>query len=234
MKTIGILGASGRVGTTIDKILTQEFSKDFEVSAKTSKDSKIEPLFKCDLVIDFSLPEALKNFLEKSKSHDGSLPVLISGTTGIDEKIRKELKAYSEKQTTLWASNFSIGVGLLNWILQKSSPLLIKLGYTPSIKETHHIHKKDKPSGTAITLQESISPKNPSSIPTESIREGEVIGVHQVSFAGDSDLITLEHQAHHRELFARGAIEAGKWALTLKKPGLYTLQDFLESQGCLK
>lgn len=104
-----------------------------------------------------------------------------------------------------------MGVFAVSEILKQFSPQLKALGYTPVLVEAHHCHKKDAPSGTALSLQKAIDPMQPSQIQTHSIRAGEVIGEHSVTFYGAGDRITLHHSAQDRSIFARGAIEVALW-----------------------
>jgi 4-hydroxy-tetrahydrodipicolinate reductase len=109
------------------------------------------------------------------------------------------------------SSNFSTGVQALLAVLRAHAPLLEKLGYAPVIVETHHRHKKDAPSGTALSLQRAISPAGPGNLQTHAVRAGEVVGDHEVIFYGPGDHLTFGHFAQDRSVFARGAIEAALW-----------------------
>jgi 4-hydroxy-tetrahydrodipicolinate reductase len=99
----------------------------------------------------------------------------------------------------------------LTEILRSAAPLLDRLGYQPVIVDTHHKHKKDSPSGTALSLQRAIAPAGPGNVQTHSIRQGEVIGDHEVTFYGAADHLTFGHFAQDRSIFARGAIQCALW-----------------------
>ena len=94
--------------------------------------------------------------------------------------------------------------------------------------EWHHIHKKDKPSGTAIVLQKILEQKRKNLRKPKSIREGEIVGTHRIEIWSKEEIITIEHKALRRAVFAKGAVEAGVW-LAKQKPGLYTMEDYLQS-----
>ncbi|MFZ9595375.1 MAG: 4-hydroxy-tetrahydrodipicolinate reductase [Bdellovibrionia bacterium] len=212
---IGVLGARGRMGQSVVRLIREEFTRVAEVAAQVNRGDSLDSLFQTDVVIDFSNPVFFKKLAEemllKSKKTAMRLPALVVGSTGWlpeDEKLLVEL---GSKTPVLQASNFSTGVSALALILQQSSALLERLGYTPVLVETHHRHKLDAPSGTALALQKAIRATEPTSIQTHSIRAGEVIGDHEVTFYGASDQITLKHHAQDRSIFARGAIQAALW-----------------------
>ncbi len=157
--------------------------------------------------IDFTTPAAIR---ANYKVIADNFKAAVIGTTGWDD-IREEVCAYFEKVGTpmIYASNFSIGVNILfaaaDFLSQKFASVG---GYKPHITETHHIHKLDAPSGTAKSLAGIVDRKLGASTEIESIREGEVAGIHTLTFEGANDKITLSHEAFSREGFARGAVEA--------------------------
>lgn len=233
---IGVLGASGRMGQKILHLLKTEFSQKVEVVAAVDQSASFANLSAADVIIDFSSPGALA-LLEKEMKSWKRLPDLVVGTTGWTPATEKPLKRLSARTRVVYASNFSIGVFLLGKILKDYSPILYRLGYSASISETHHIHKKDAPSGTAKTLQLILGPKNPSSIQTESIREGEVIGDHTVTFQGKEEKISVGHSAQDRSIFARGSIESALYLAKTQKGrrrGLLSLEDTLKERTSRK
>jgi len=127
----------------------------------------------------------------------------------------------------VFASNFSVGVNVLFWLTRKATELLGS-DFNPEIVEMHHKMKKDKPSGTAKTLAEIVkrARNSDSQIPIQSIREGEVVGVHTVTFGGAGEYLELTHRADSRQIFARGALRAAHWVIG-KSPGLYSMEDVL-------
>lgn len=186
-----------------------------------------------DVAIEFTTPVTAKENIQKS--WEQGVPV-ISGSTGwkpeelivegleLREKASKKLivDIQTGKVMLVWSSNYSVGVniffGLNKYLAEeiKNSKLKIQNGeggYTPSITEIHHIHKLDKPSGTAKTLAEQIEEKlkiQNYEIKIESIREGEVPGTHEVKWDSDEDTIIITHIAKGRRGFALGAVLAAE------------------------
>ena len=181
----------------------------------------------CKVAIEFSTPQtALSNLL---KCFELKLPV-VSGTTGWKEQKEDLLKWWQNKSVSfIYGSNFSIGVNIFfklnEWLAQqmKSQPQ-----YAVSIEETHHIHKKDAPSGTALTIQQTILSQfdNKTPVSINSIREGDVIGEHLVNYKSGEDVIQIRHNALSRDVFATGALKAAVWLL--QNPGTYAFEDIFE------
>ncbi|MEN8125459.1 MAG: 4-hydroxy-tetrahydrodipicolinate reductase [Bacteroidota bacterium] len=229
---IALLGY-GKMGKAIEKIALEN---EHEIVLKIDKDDLLYDIKKADVAIDFSSPESafdnIKNCIENS------VPV-ISGTTGWLKRYDEIVKiCHKKKGTFLYASNFSVGVNLffkLNKYLAKL--MQNKKGYEILMEETHHIHKLDAPSGTAITLAEQIlenSDKTNWSIkrPNENElfinvkRKGEVPGTHEISYQSTVDEIKIKHEAFNRGGFALGAIIAAEWIIG--RTGVFTMDDVLQ------
>ena len=151
--------------------------------------------------------------------------LVVCGTTGWDiEAIRQE--ATKREVGLIWSSNYSIGVNILFAINRQLAKLMaVYSDYTPHLTEVHHIHKLDAPSGTAKTLQEVIGEERLPLRSIESIREGEVAGIHTVVWDSEVDTISISHSAKTRKGFALGAVIAAEW---LKgKNGFHTMQEVL-------
>ncbi len=188
-----------------------------------------------DVAIDFSVPEAAVNNIKGCLK--AGIPV-ISGTTGWLTQY-KEVADLCEKQqgAFLYASNFSLGVNLFFELNKVLAGMMANIkSYKASIEETHHIHKLDAPSGTAISLAEGIIDKTDYSkwslgngekniLPIHSYREGEIPGTHEVCYSGKEDQISIKHIAHNREGFALGAVVAAEWIVD--KKGVYSMKDVL-------
>ena len=161
-----------------------------------------------DVAIEFTTPlTAAQNI---AKAWKAGVPV-VCGTTGWNiEDIKQD--AIEFKGGLMWSSNYSIGVNIL-FALNKQLAKFMKAypEYTPHITEVHHIHKLDAPSGTAKTLQEAIGQERLSIEEIESIREGEIPGIHTVVWDSEIDTITLSHSAKSRKGFALGAVIAAEW-----------------------
>lgn len=189
------------------------------------------------IVIDFSQPSAVyENILRCFQFH---IPVVV-GTTGWNEQLPQAVeKCRKEGQALLTASNFSIGMNIFFALNKYLADLMDQQeSYDVSISETHHIHKLDKPSGTAITLAEQLlnnlkrkekwQPGTGGGISTigiESFREGEVFGDHSVTYDSSVDRIVISHSAKNRKGFALGAVLAAEWLKD--KKGYFEMSDFL-------
>ena len=229
---IALLGY-GRMGQAIEKFALQ---RAHQIVFTLDKDSAQGDLSKADVAINFSVPQSavanMKSALEKQ------IPV-VSGTTGwLDDY--EEVAAFCKAQNTgfLYASNFSIGVNLFF----KINTLVAKLmkshqeDYQPSLEEIHHIHKLDAPSGTALSLADSVlnessfkewelDGNSKTKLNIHSKREGEVPGTHTVKYTSSIDEISLKHEAFGRDGFALGAVIAAEWLMG--KKGVFGMKDVL-------
>ncbi|MEJ2595834.1 MAG: 4-hydroxy-tetrahydrodipicolinate reductase [bacterium] len=194
---------------------------------------------KADVVIDFSQPDAVTNILERCFHRQ--LPV-VTGTTGwYDDLSRMKEICHQLDGTLFYAPNFSLGVNLFylaSRFLAKT--MAVFENYKVQIKETHHVHKLDAPSGTAIKTAEDIivlhphyhswtkgDPDRPGELVIISSRTGEVPGTHTVTYTSDADLIELKHEAKNRSGFAAGAVQAAEWVR--EKKGIFTMDDMIKS-----
>ncbi len=218
MIQIGVLGARGRMGQWVCELLQREFTSTASLYRQAGQGDPLKPLLDADVVIDFSSPKAACDLIELALHtvESESIPAFVIGSTGWTSEELGSLQNLSKKTPVLVASNFAPGIFLLSDILKKFAPILETLGYTPIITEIHHKNKIDAPSGTAITLQKAIDPKNPARIETLSVRAGGVIGNHEICFYGPGDRIAFSHTAQDRSIFARGAIEVAHWLQTKK------------------
>ncbi len=192
-----------------------------------------------DVVIEFSQPDAALNNILRALNAGVSV---VSGTTGWIESMPQATEAALKNDVAfLYASNFSVGVNLFFALNSYASKLMAGINaFSPNISEIHHIQKKDKPSGTAITLAENIidhsegrwtswqlepSEPNSKSIPITSIRQDEVPGTHLVTWQGQTDRIQLIHEAQSRLEFASGALLAAHWVRD--KKGIFSMAEVL-------
>lgn len=218
---LGLMGSTGRMGREVRSLLDAEYASQIQLVGAPGRLDPTASLFHCDVVLDFALPDACVEVVRALIAHPKGdpIPALVVGSTGWTKEGERLLQELSARTPVLKATNFSIGVLALGRMLREFGPLLKDLGYTPVLVETHHRHKKDAPSGTALTLQSCIDPVHPGSVQTHAIRAGEVIGDHEVTFHGPSDKIVVGHFAQNRTLFARGALEAVLWLADLRKSG---------------
>lgn len=208
---VGLLGSNGRMGQWVSRLLREHYRDRMQLAAEIDRSSANDAwLGDIDVVIDFSSPAAMSALARLALRRAGSgqhVPAFVVGSTGWNKAERHVLDELARKTTVFESANFSTGVYALLEALHELSPLLSRLGYKPVIVERHHPHKKDSPSGTALAIQQAIDAKAGSDIPTHSIRAGEVIGDHEITFYGAGDQLTLSHHAQDRSIFARGAIE---------------------------
>lgn len=203
---------------TIVGIIDKE--EDWQIFDKNNK-------YKDIVAIDFSIPSKVLDNIEKAWKRNIAIVV---GTTGWYDKLEEiTQRANQKKKTLFWASNFSIGVFLFNKLNAYLADMMKEYSdYNPSIKEIHHIHKLDAPSGTAITLAQTLVENHnieKQNLNIESVREGEVCGTHIINYYSEVDDIEIKHTAHSRKGFASGAVMAAHW---LKgKQGVFTMKDFI-------
>jgi 4-hydroxy-tetrahydrodipicolinate reductase len=190
-----------------------------QISEKMSEDLSV------DIIIDFSSPKSSMKILQLAKIKE--IPILI-GTTGFSEDDFKEIEIASTQIPVLFAPNTSSGIAILKNILNKSRNLFSEDNEF-SISETHHIEKKDSPSGTALDLQREIISVYPEAkVAIESYREGNNPGEHTVSINLDNEIIEFTHKAENRSIFALGALKGAVW-LTDRPAGLYSMGDIYSS-----
>ena len=240
MNTYGIIGL-GKMGQALTTLLGNEEKLKFHAFNRLTPDN--QALLKaCDVVIEFTTPEAAPGIIKHCI--ESGIPI-VSGTTGWQEYHLRSILKWTELKTGkfLYASNFSIGMNITFALSRKLAMVMNEYPqFAASIKEIHHIHKKDSPSGTAHTLIGDIVDQhkryndftlnidqslNADIIPVNAIREGEVKGIHEVTWKSDSEKIVISHEAFDRKIFAEGAIMAATW-LIHQKPGVYTMRDIID------
>ncbi len=199
-----------------------------------------------DVVIDFSNHEVTLRCLEEAVKLDKAFVI---GTTGFSHQQRDRIKELSQETRVVMAPNMSVGVNLLLKLVEMTASILGD-DYDIEIVESHHRHKKDAPSGTALRIAEVaalalnwnlekvavyerkgiIGERKPREIGIQSLRGGDIVGDHTVIFAGPGERIELTHRAHSRDTFAMGAVKAAIWVVD-KPIGLYDMQDVLGLKG---
>jgi 4-hydroxy-tetrahydrodipicolinate reductase len=173
-----------------------------------------------DVVVDFTSPDAV---IENIAACIRGKANMVVGTTGWYGEIPR-IKPLVEQSGIgfLYAANFSIGVNLFFDIARAAAPA-VRYGYAGRILEKHHVHKKDAPSGTAVAIRNIIRDAAHAEVPIESVREGDVVGMHELTFESAGDTITLTHDAKSRRGFAEGAVRAAEWLQG--KTGFYDFKD---------
>lgn len=213
MISVGILGSNGRMGRLVAQLISSDYASKMKLGAQANRDSSLEALLETDAIVDFSSPEASIALAKLALQSNKKLPIFVIGSTGWKGDQLQTIQSLATKTPVVLSSNFSTGVLALQRILREFAPLLTRLGYKPVMVETHHQHKKDAPSGTAILLNQTIEKSaGTGPVETRSIRTGEVIGDHELTFLGAADRLILGHSAQDRSVFARGALDAAIWA----------------------
>lgn len=230
-----IHGATGRMGRSLLRLAAER--EDLQVVAAVSGGKPAQrvmdgvpqfasqevhgvPAF--DVAIDFSLPPGFQSVLTLCRERGSAL---VSGTTGLEQGDFEALEAAGEVVPVLWAANYSLGVAVLADLVERAAAMLRQ--WDCDIVESHHVHKKDAPSGTALALGERASAGG-ADPRYASLRAGDIVGEHTVQFTGPGERIELVHRATNRDIFARGALHAAS-ALAARPPGCYRLRDLLLS-----
>lgn len=228
----------GRMGKEIEAVLRE---KGHEVVLIVDMDSAgrmtAENLRMADVAIEFTTPATA--FANVSRCLEWGVPV-VCGTTGWNDRLEEARElCLANGGTFFHASNFSIGVNIMFRLNEEFARMMSRFPeYGASIRETHHIHKKDAPSGTAVTLAEGIMANlesklswvnhqtdDTSVLGIESVREGEIFGIHEVAYDSPADRITLTHETKSRRGLAEGAVMAAEF--TQKHRGVLTMKDLM-------
>lgn len=229
----------GKMGKTIEKFALQRGHQIVSIiDINNIEDFNSDAFKSADVAIEFTTPDtAFSNYM---RSFDAGVPV-VSGTTGWLDRIA-EIKERCEKEgkTFFYASNFSIGVNIFFALNKYLAKIMNNYpSYDVRMTETHHIHKLDAPSGTAITLAEDImeeverkkrwtldSVEQSADLPIYSIREGEVPGTHEIIYESEVDLLNIKHEAKNRDGLALGAVIAAEF--TVGNKGFLTMNDLFK------
>ena len=250
MLKIGLCGCNGRMG----KVITDIVSKKENMRIVAGFDAYTEKLAdypvyadpkeftgECDVVIDFSNPANLTSLLRFSV--EKQIPVVLC-TTGYSPEQLAEIDRAAEQVPVFRSGNMSLGINLLLALVKKATAVLGG-DYDIEIVERHHNRKVDAPSGTAIMLADAAADglayepeyvydrhsvrkkREKTEIGISSVRGGNIVGEHEVIFAGNQEVVELKHSALSRDVFAEGAVKAAIFMSGVREPGLYDMQDVL-------
>lgn len=264
MLKIAVAGAAGRMGRTLIRAIVEDKGDDITLSAAVQRPGssllgvdagELSGLGRInipvmatlaetdfDLLIDFTTVKSTLSNLEFCESHGKSMVI---GTTGFSESEKRLLNLAAESIPIVFAANMSVGMNLCFHLLKEMSQVLA-LDSDIEIIETHHRHKIDSPSGTALRLGEVIAetlgrdlsdcavygregisePRDRNTIGFATVRGGDVVGDHTVLFASEGERVELTHKASSRMTFAKGAVRAAKW-LAEKPANCYDMEDVL-------
>ena len=253
MAKVGIVGSTGRVGNLLIESLVNdpdlplgavhvfgELKRELPADVLVTNSMKVL-LENCDVVIDFSAPEATQELCEAALDNPTALVIATTGFTAHQQNLMREA---SKEMPVLYASNMSAGIALLKQLVEQVSATL--KDFDIEIVEQHHRHKVDAPSGTALTLGEfaakgrgldldavrvsgrdgQIGARTKDEIAVMALRGGDIVGRHTVGFYNDGEFLELNHTATSRETFSKGAIRAAKW-LVSQESGFYSINDCL-------
>ncbi len=238
---ITLNGAAGRMGRAIEACAQREPAT-YEIVARAGRSDQVEVIEGCDVVIDFSGPEATAPVLAACRA---ARKGLVLGTSGHSAPERAAIAAAATDIPVVFAANFSVGVNTLFWLTRQAARILGP-AFDLEIIEVHHRLKKDSPSGTARRLAEILAEARGLDYPADArhgreglvgartkteigmhaVRGGDVVGDHTVLFADAGERLELVHRASSRETFAAGALRAAAW-LVGRSPALYDMEDVL-------
>ena len=243
-------GCNGHMGQVITQLVKDDANAEIVagIDIVDNKDNGypvFTDIFACDVaadvIIDFAAAAAVDNLLAYSK--DKQIPLVLC-TTGLSEQQLELVKETSKDVAILKSANMSLGINTLIKLLKDAAKVFGPAGYDIEVVEQHHRLKKDAPSGTALALADSVnealdnsyeyvfdrskrSEQRPDKeIGISAVRGGTIVGVHDVIFAGTDEVITFNHTAYSKSVFAKGAIEAGKF-LAGKPAGMYDMSDVI-------
>ena len=253
MTKVIIYGCNGKMGQVITGICQED--SELEIVAGVDVYDGIKnpyPVFAniadCDLaadvIIDFSNAQAVDALLDYCMNKQ--VPVVLC-TTGLSDAQLEKARQTAEKTAVLKSANMSLGINTLMDLLKKAVKVLAPAGFDIEIVEKHHNQKLDAPSGTALALADSMNEvmeesyayqydrtkerqkREKSEIGISSVRGGNIVGEHEVIFAGTDEVITFKHTAHSKAVFAKGAVEAAKY-LAGKEAGMYDMADVIAAK----
>ena len=215
-----LVGANGRMGQAIQHAAAQVAL----ITVVCAGDELQESVKNTDVVIDFSSDLGARRAVEIATKFNAALLV---GTTGLSEKTVEAIQNASQKISTIKISNSSLGIAILTRLTSVATTILGSQA-SITIQETHHTRKKDSPSGTALALAEAVRASGGEIANTNihSVREGDVVGDHCVTFAMDNEILLLQHRAMSRDLFAVGALRIADW-LRHQPAGMHTAEQWL-------
>ncbi len=253
MTKIIIHGIGGMMGKTVHKVVENTLNCQVVggVDPNFSDGAYNLPIFSTldeinvsfDVIIDFSTASAMPTLLEYCKAK--KVPAVIC-TTGLSNEIKEKIVETSKEVAILNSANMSLGINLIANVLKKISPILFDSNFDIEIIEKHHNKKLDAPSGTALLLERAINEslddklkitydrsnsfekRERNEIGVHAVRGGTIVGEHSVIYAGLDEVIEIKHEAHSKEVFAVGAVNAAKF-IKGKDTGLFNMADVMEN-----
>ena len=223
MIKICVSGSTGKMGSRIVELAKEDEGLRVCGCFDVVEENPEQFIETAECLIEFTTPQATMEHLALCEKHKKAMVI---GTTGLSDAEREKVSLASAKIPIVFSPNMSIGVNLL-FNMAADAARVLGPEYSVSIVEAHHVHKKDAPSGTAKEIVRVIKDvRGDIEIPVESIREGETVGEHTVTFESNVDLVEITHSAKTRDIFVKGALQAAKFVAG-KKNGLFTMKDVL-------
>ena len=234
---IGVVGANGRMGLQVQEVL-----KGYGITC--IKEGTINEIFNnADLVIDFSSAEGLEECLQSAQRTGKTL---VSGSTPMSDELMQKIQETSKHAKICWSANMSLGIALMKKVAEMLAKSLPENEFDSEILEAHHSQKADAPSGTAVAIGKVIAKgrgvnfndkavlskstnykRKKGDIGFASIRGGSIFGQHSAMFIGQSEQITISHEAFNRKIFAEGAVKCALKLLDKTQNGFYTVEDLM-------
>ena len=216
----------GKTGSLVAEVARERGHDVRALASQENQDGRAltpELLKQIDAVIDFTTPHAVvPNII---RCAEAGVPIVV-GTTGWYQHLDKVRELINERKTALlYGSNFSVGMNFFFKAMRAIAPTM-KHGYRANIVERHHVTKKDKPSGSAVTLQKILESASDTKLDITSVREGDTVGMHLVMLDSANDTILLTHDAKSRLGFAEGAVRAAEWIKG--KTGFYEFPEIVD------
>lgn len=250
MTRLIMVGCNGKMGQVISKLVKEDDTAEIVAGVDVFDDGSNDyPVFKnigdctidADVIIDFSSPKGLDHLLEIATKR--KLPIVLC-TTGYSEEQLEQINEVTNKIAILRSANMSLGVNTLLKLVQTAAKILTAADFDIEIVEKHHNQKVDAPSGTALALADAINEalnneyeytydrskertlRKEKEIGISTVRGGNIVGEHEVIFAGTDEVIEFKHTAYSKAIFAKGAISAAKF-LAGKPAGMYHMSDVI-------
>lgn len=251
MTNIILRGCNGQMGQVITRMVEEDESAKIVAGIDITTERKSNyPVYssfalcneKADVIIDFSTPAYIDEMLEYAKANKIGIVLCTTGFTADAEKLINET---SNVIPILKSANMSLGINLLLKLVKEAAKVLADAGFDMEIVEKHHNKKIDAPSGTAFALADAMNealdheydyqydrsklrePRGKKEIGISAVRGGNIVGEHEVVFAGTDEVIEIKHTAYSKAIFAKGAIQAAKY-LPGKPAGMYQMSDVIE------
>jgi 4-hydroxy-tetrahydrodipicolinate reductase len=219
----------GKTGSLVADIARERGHLVESLGSKENEHAKAltsEKLRGCDVVVDFTNPRAVQENIQACVRERKNIVIGTTGWYGELDRIRQEVE--QSGTGLLYAANFSLGVNIF-FEIARAAAIALKFDYSGRVTESHHAQKKDAPSGTAIMIQRVIKDAANAELPITSIREGDIVGIHEIVLDSENDSIRLVHDAKSRRGFAEGAVRAAEWLAG--KKGFYNFREIWRELG---